>query len=278
MAGYSASKYNGQNQNISSKDFPVPTGMSQDLSTLMGGGGLNRESRMQSYFGRAIYSLLDRYVVTGTVRRDGSSNFGAGNRYGTFPSASVLWRISEEEFMKKQSFFSKLNLRLGWGQVGNAGNSTNLSVDQLSSARIAYYFFDTNGQPVIAPGLAQTQEIDTNLKWETNETKNVNLEMEFLKNSLTLSVEYFVRDAKDLLLNRILRPSTGYSSVYTNAGQIRNSGFEFFATYQKKAGDWTYNIKLNGSTLKNKVIDVGDPIVSSAAGVGTNDGWIKWYL
>ena len=279
MAGWSVSKYNGQNQNISSKNFPVPTvrqiGMSQDLSTLNGSGGLNRELRGQSFFGRAIYSFADRYVFTGTVRRDGSSNFGAGNRYGTFPSASILWRISEEAFMKKQDIFSKLNLRLGWGQVGNAGNSTNLSVDQLSSARIAYYFFDTGGQSVIAPGLAQTQEIDTNLRWETNETKNVNLEMGFLKNTLTLSVEYFVRDAKDLLLNRILRPSTGYSFVYTNAGQIRNSGFEVFATYQKKIGDWSYNIKLNGSTLKNKVIDVGDPIVSSS-GVGTNDGWNDW--
>jgi TonB-linked SusC/RagA family outer membrane protein len=249
--------------------------MSQDLSTLNGGGGRNREARGQSFFGRAIYSLLDRYVLTGTVRRDGSSNFGAGNRYGTFPSASVLWRVTEENFMKKQDIFSKLNLRLGWGQVGNAGNSTNLSVDQLTSARIAYYFFDANGQPVIAPGLAQTQEIDTNLRWETNETKNVNLEMGFLKNTITLSVEYFVRDAKDLLLYRGVRPSTGYSTVYTNAGQIRNSGFEFFAVYQKKVGDWSYNFKLNGSTLKNKVIDVGDPIVSSD-GVGVNDGWNDW--
>lgn len=279
MAGWSVTAYNGQNQNVSAKNFPVPTvrqiGMSQDLSTLNGGGGLNRENRGQSFFGRAIYSLLDRYVFTGTIRRDGSSNFGPGNRYGTFPSASVLWRVSEEEFMKKQDVFSKLNLRLGWGKVGNAGNSTNLSVDQLSSARIAYYLFDANGQPVIAPGLAQTQEIDTNLKWETNETKNVNLEMGFMKNSLTLSVEYFIRDAKDLLLYRTLRPSTGYSTVYTNAGQIRNSGFEVFAVYQKTVGDWSYNIKLNGSTLKNKVIDVGDPIVSST-GVGTNDGWNDW--
>ena len=282
MAGWSVSASNGQWENIGSKIFPVPTirqiSLSQDLSTLTGDGALNREDKMQSFFGRAIYSFADRYVFTGTVRRDGSSNFGAGNRYGTFPSASLLWRISEEGFMKNQQFMSKLNLRLGWGQVGNAGNSTNLAIEQLTSARIAYYFYNQGGMsptPIVAPGLAQTHEIDTNLKWETNETKNVGLDMSFLKNSLSLSLDYFVRDAKNLLLYRVLRPSTGYDNIYTNAGQIRNSGFEFLATYQKKVGDWSYSIKLNGSTLKNKAIDVGDPIVSTN-GVDANQGWNDW--
>ena len=282
MAGWSVSGSKGQYDNVSSKNFPVPTvrqiSLSQDLSTLNGDGALNREDKTQSFFGRAIYSLFDRYVFTGTIRRDGSSNFGAGNRYGTFPSASVLWRISEEKFMKTQDIFSKMNLRLGWGRVGNAGYSTNLSVDQLTSARITYYYYNQGGiapAPIVGPGLAQTSEIDTNLRWETNETKNVNLEMGFLKNSLTLSVEYFIRDAKDLLLYRTLRPSTGYDNVYTNAGQIRNQGFEFFATYQKKVGDWLLNFKLNGSTLQNKVIDVGDPIISTS-GIGANVGWNDW--
>ena len=282
MAGWSVSASNGQWQNISSKKFPVPSvrqiSLSQDLSTLTGDGALNRQDRGQSFFGRAIYSLADRYVITGTVRRDGSSNFGAGNRYGTFPSASILWRASEEKFMKNQNILSKLNLRLGWGRVGNAGNSTNLSVDQLSSNRITYYFYNAGGinpTPITAPGLAQTQIIDTNLKWETNESKNVSLEMGFLKNTITAGVEYFVRDTKDLLLYRNVRPSTGYSSVYTNAGAIRNSGFEFFATYEKKVGDWSYSIKLNGSTLKNKVIDVGNPI-ESTDGAGTSEGWDGW--
>jgi len=283
MAGWSVSKWDGQWLNISSRQFPLPTlrqiDLSQNLATLNGNGGLNREDRTQSFFGRVIYSLADRYVFTGTIRRDGSSNFGTGNRYGTFPSASILWRVSEEEFLKGQIFLSKLNVRLGWGQVGNAGRSTNLSVDQLSSARIAYYFYNQGGtiapSPIVAPGLAQTREIDTNLKWEANESKNINIELGFLQNSLTLSVEYFIRDTKDLLLYRNLRPSTGFDNIYTNAGQIRNKGFEFFAVYQKRVGDWSYNFKLNGSTLKNEVIDVGDPIVSTE-GVGVNQGWDNW--
>ena len=282
MAGWSVSKYDGQWLNLSSKKFPVPTvrqiSLSSDLSTRTGDGGLSREDRNQSFFGRVIYSLADRYVFTGTIRRDGSSNFGAGNRYGTFPSASLLWRASEEEFMKG-NIFSKFNVRLGWGLVGNAGNSTNLSIDQLSSARIAYYFYNVYGATapsyLTAAGLAQTREIDTNLKWEANESKNINIEVGFLKNALTLSVEYFIRDTRDLLLYRNIRPSTGYTNIYTNAGQIRNKGIEFYAVYQKRAGDWSYNFKLNGSTLKNEAIDVGDPIVSTD-GAGINEGWDNW--
>ena len=279
MAGWSVSRGDGQNLNIRSDDFPVPSirqiNMSQNLATLNGGGGLNREERAQSFFGRVIYSLADRYVFTGTIRRDGSSNFPKNNLYGTFPSASLLWRVSEEGFMQSQNIFSKLNVRLGWGQVGNAGNSTNRFMDRLTSARITYYFYNASGSQTVAPGLAQTEEIDPRLKWETNETKNVGLEMGFLKNSLTLSVEYFIRDAKDLLLNRALRPSTGYDQIYTNLGQIRNKGFEFFVVYQKRAGDWSFNIKLNGSTLKNEIIDIGAPFVRSD-GVDVNDGWNNW--
>ncbi|MDR2497837.1 MAG: SusC/RagA family TonB-linked outer membrane protein, partial [Tannerellaceae bacterium] len=201
MAGYSASRYKGQDVNASGRDFPVPTirriDMTKDKATVIGGGGLSRELRGLSTFGRINYSLNDKYLLTATVRRDGSSNFGAGNRFGTFPSASLAWRTSEEKFIKDLNLFSNLKLRIGWGQTGNAGNSTNLSVNQLSSAMIAYYFFP-NGQNTIAPGLAQTQEIDTNLKWETNEQTNIGVDMGFLNNSVTISLDYFVRDAKNL--------------------------------------------------------------------------------
>ncbi len=211
-----------------------------------------------------MYSFNEKYLVTATIRRDGSSNFGAGNRYGNFPSASVAWRAGEEEFIKNLAIFSNLKLRVGWGQTGNAGRSTNRSVDQLSSDRIAYYYYNqTNGTFTIVPGLAQTYEIDTNLKWETNEQTNVGLDVGVLNNALTLTMDYFRRDAKDLLLYRTLRPSTGYSSIYTNAGHIRNTGFEFQIGYQKSFGDFYMNVRANGTTVKNKAIDVGDDIYSS---------------
>ncbi|MDR2232585.1 MAG: TonB-dependent receptor [Tannerella sp.] len=278
MAGWEVSKYDGQNHNINVREMPFPSIReitSGNMSTLGGGGGLYRNSRSQSFYGRAIYSYADKYVFTGSVRRDGSSNFGAGNRYGTFPSASILWRVTEENFMKDQDLISMLNLRVGWGQVGNSGNSTNRYIQQLTSNRIVYWFYDANGNPVISQGLAQTQIVDTNLKWETNETTNVNLEIGFLKNRLTFNIEYFIRDAKDLLLDRSVRPSTGYSSIYTNAGHIRNTGVDLQIAYQDRKGDWSYGIKFNGGFLKNKAIEIGDPIWSSG-GVDDQDQWNNW--
>ena len=171
--------------------------------------------------------------------------------------------------MKNASWLSNLKLRLGWGATGNAGNSTNLSVDQLSSARIAYYYWANNSW-VTGAGMAQTREIDVNLKWETNIQTNVGLDFGFLNNSITVSLDYFIRDAKNLLLDRSLRPSTGYRSYYTNAGHIRNQGFEFMVGYQKQIGDWYINASVNGATLKNKAIDVGNDIYASGA---TGDYW-----
>jgi TonB-linked SusC/RagA family outer membrane protein len=273
MAGHSVSRNYGSNSSINARYFPVPTvrqiALTQDPSTIQGTGGLNDESRMESFFGRINYSLFGKYLLTATVRRDGSSNFGAGNRYGTFPSASLAWRLSEEAFIKNLGVFSNLKLRLGWGQTGNSGFSGSQAVDQLSSARIAYYVFDGSSFTLI-PGLAQVSEIDTNLKWETNEQTNIGLDFGFANNTYSFSVDYYIRNTKDLLLSRTIRPSTGYGSIYTNAGEIRNSGVELTAMFQKPVGDWFFNVRLNASTNKNEVIDVGLPIYASA---GRGDWW-----
>jgi TonB-linked SusC/RagA family outer membrane protein len=273
MAGHSVSRNFGSRSRIESRYMPVPTvrqiAMTQQPTSITGNGGLNDETHMESFFGRVNYTLMNKYLLTASIRRDGSSNFGAGNRYGTFPSASLAWRLSEEEFIRDLNVFSNLKLRIGWGQVGNAGFSADRALNQLTSSRIGYYFY--NGQGFVdAPGLAQTREIDTNLKWETNETTNVGLDFGFLNNQLSFTLDYFVRDSKDLLLNRSLRPSSGYNEIYTNTGHIRNSGFELAATLQKPVGDWFFNARLSASTIKNEVIDVGEPIFNTT---GNGDWW-----
>jgi TonB-dependent starch-binding outer membrane protein SusC len=268
LLGHSVSKGSSENISASASDFAVNTirnvGLTLAPETLLGGGGLGIPTREQSIFGRITYSYADRYLLTATVRRDGSSNFGAGNKYGTFPSLSLGWRISEEEFMHNQNIFSNLKLRAGWGQTGNAGNPTNLSVDQLSSNRIAYYLYNpADNTFTIAPGFTQITEIDTKLKWETNEQLNIGFDMAILKNTLTFTVDYFRRDAKDLLLYKGLRPSTGFSQIYTNAGQIRNTGLEFQIGYKKSWGDWNLNLNANATTVKNQTVDVGKDIYSN---------------
>ena len=276
MAGFSLMAYNGSYLNASASDFAADTirdlGLTQDTSTRNSGGALSRESRFASYFARFNYTYDDRDIVTATVRRDGSSNFGAGNRWGTFPSAAVAWNISNEGFMSDVDIISNLKLRAGWGQTGNAGNNTNLSVPQLGSNGTAYWIDDKTSVN-IAPGIAQLKEIDTNLKWETNEQTNIGIDLGMWNDSFTVSADYFIRDAKDLLLYRKIRISTGFEQVYTNAGHIRNSGFEIMATYKKNIGDFFFSVSANATTLKNKAIEVGDPIFSKdKRGGGAEDG------
>jgi TonB-linked SusC/RagA family outer membrane protein len=278
MAGNSVSQSKGYWVNASAKDFPAETirqiSLTNDLTTKDGGGGFNLQSRFISYYGRLMYSLMSRYNLTATVRRDGSSNFGAGNRWGTFPSAAASWRISEEPFMKGISAVSNVKLRLGWGRTGNAGSPTSSAVPQLGSSSTSYHFYTdgaTSQNFVTANGMAQLIIADTNLKWETNEQTNVGLDFSLLHGDLSVALDYFVRNSKDLLLNVSVRPSSGYLTYYTNFGEIRNKGFEFNVNYNHRINsDWTVGATLNGSTLKNKIIACGNDIWNTCS--GGNDG------
>jgi len=235
------------------------------------------QSRGISYYGRAMYSLMDRYILTGTVRRDGSSNFGSGNRWGTFPSAAAAWRISEEDFLKAIPTISNLKLRLGWGQTGNSGGATDKAVAALTSNSIAYYYYAQNGTSglgstaITANGYANTL-VDTNLKWETNEQSNIGVDLGLFNNSLNITADYFIRTSKDLLLDQSIRPSAGYTSVYTNYGSIQNKGLELSVNYKKQINkDWNISATLTGSTLQNKILKMGADLLSVNTG-STNDG------
>ena len=244
-------------------------------------GGLNLESRMISYFARASYSLMDRYLLTATVRRDGSSNFGSGNLWGTFPSVAAGWRISEEPFMKNVEWIDNLKLRFGWGQTGNSGGATDMSVIGLNQDG-AYVYYNAlspigmgTGTPDVLKGFYSVLK-DTNLKWETNEQFNIGIDAAFFGSELVIGLDYFVRTSKDLLLWRNIRPSSGFASIYTNYGEIQNKGIEFMVGYNKRINkDWSINAQLTGSTLTNKVKKMGDPIYntnSDSSGQGTGDG------
>lgn len=282
MAGNSVTNYWGHWVSSNASNFLADTyrqiSLTSDQTSRIGDGGYNLKTRYISWYGRAMYTLMDRYIVTATVRRDGSSNFGSGNRWGTFPSAALAWRLSEEDFIKNLDIFSNMKLRFGWGQTGNAGSATSLSVAQLSSNRIAYDWGQLGGSSSNynkVVGFAQLKEIDTNLKWETNTQTNIGLDLGMLNNDLNITMDYFIRDSKNLLLYRNMRPSTGHGQVYTNAGHIQNKGFEFSVSYNKCFGDWNLGATLTGSTLKNKVIEVGDPIYNNLDANGdliTDDG------
>ena len=282
MAGHSVTNYWGHWVGASATEFVSDA--YRDISYSNSGvgtgtGGYSLTDRFISYFGRASYSYKDKYIFTGTLRKDGSNNFGEDNLWGTFPSAALAWRLSEEDFIKNLGFISNLKLRLGWGVTGNAGGATTKAVEQLSSYRIGYYMGSLNGSNVTGentyyPGITQLSEYDTSLKWEENEQTNIGVDLG-INGNLNLTVDYFVRDTKALLLEKSIRPSSGHSSVYTNDGHIRNKGFELSLAYNKTFGDWNLGVVATGSTIKNEIISISNPIFDRIGGDGetnTDDG------
>ncbi len=281
MAGNSESKGFGNWSNASGNDFPGDNirdvSLTKDPAARTGAGAYNADVRGISYFGRIQYVLKDRYILTGTFRRDGSSNFGVDNLWGNFPSAAAAWRISEENFMKAVTAITNLKLRLGWGQTGNSGNIAGKAVTALTSDKIQYFFYGQNGQSgmnttrQLATGYAPTL-VDTRLKWETNEQSNIGLDLGLLNSDLNFTLDYFIRTSKDLLLYQTIRPSAGYEKVYTNYGGIENKGFEFSVDYKKKINsDWTIGATLTGSTIKNRIKSIGRDIFNENTNT-TNDG------
>jgi hypothetical protein len=170
-----------------------------------------------------------------------------------------------------------LKLRLGWGQSGNSGGPTDLSVTALTTNQIQYFYYGQNGQSgmnttrQLATGYAPTLT-DPRLKWETNEEDNVGIDLGLLNNELTATVDYYIRTAKDLLLYQSIRPSSGYTQVYTNYGEVQNKGVDLSLTYKKQINkDWSFGVTLTGETVKNKIIKMGADLYSENTG-GTNDG------
>ena len=282
MLGNEVSRNYGQWTSAGARDFwskdSRNISLTKDPSTLSAGGALNLETRGISYFGRLAYGLMSRYNLTATIRRDGSSNFGQGNRWGTFPSAAASWRISEEPFMRDIAWISNLKLRFGWGQTGNSGGATDHAVPGLLTEGVKYQYYGAGegmGTLNFQTGF-YSPLVDTNLKWETNEQWNIGLDFSLLTGDLNVGLDYFIRTSKDLLLNRQIRPSQGNTAIYTNYGEIENKGFEFSIAYNKRLNsDWTINATLTGSTLKNKVKKMGDPLYntnSDSSGAGTGDG------
>jgi TonB-linked SusC/RagA family outer membrane protein len=169
-----------------------------------------------SYLARANYTFDDKYIIQGSVRVDGSSRFGANNRYATFPAASVAWRVNEENFLKKAEFISDLKLRASYGQTGNQeiGNFGSLGLFGV-------------GAYIQTGSLAPTQLENADLTWETAESYNLGLDLGLFQNRISLTVDAYQRDTKELLLGQPLVGSSGFLSIQKNIGTVQNKGLEF---------------------------------------------------
>jgi TonB-linked SusC/RagA family outer membrane protein len=222
------------------------------------------ETGLVSYLARANYTFNNKYLLTASVRRDGSSRFGANNRWAVFPSAAMAWKITEEEFMKKLVFISNMKARASFGIVGNQEIGAYSSYSQLNAG--AYIF---NG--VMMTGLFPSRIGSADLKWETTKQVNAGLDIGLLKNRLGLSMDYYIKNTYDLLFNQPLPQSSGFDVGLQNVGKLENKGFEFMLNTKNTVGMFKWSTDFNISFNRNKVISLGG--VPMTAGDG-GSGWL----
>lgn len=220
-------------------------------------------NRLLSFLGRVNYALMDKYLLTATFRADGSSRFGANNRFGYFPSFSGAWKINEESFLKDVSAINNLKLKASWGRTGNQSIADYQSFVTYASGPLGVF----NGQ------LNSTQEParlpNADLRWETTEQTNVGFEIGLLNDRISASADYYAKRTYDMLLNRPVTTTSGFTSQLTNIGSIRNTGFEFSINSRNIDKTFKWNTALNLATIRNKVIDLGGAkeIIAGASGV-----------
>lgn len=228
--------------------------------------GSEQERRQLSWLGRIDYSYADRYLVQVNFRSDASSKFGPSNRRGYFPSVSLGWRVSEENFWKPiRHIVDNLKLRASWGRVGDMQSLGNYSyiptIDHSGPYEGLYALFGPSGNENIHYGATQTTRVNVNLGWETKTTTNIGIDFNLFRSRLFGSFEWFNSKSTDLLLNVPQSWATGISTLWTNYGEMRNRGIELSLGWHDHKGDFDYSVSANLSTLRNKVLKMGDAYV-----------------
>lgn len=214
-------------------------------------------SRMMSYFGKIDYNFDNRYLFAFTFRRDGSSKLG-NHKWGNFPAVSAGWRISSEPFYNLEAI-NNMKVRVGWGQNGNSDIPAYSTINSyVSNPNYSNYPMD-GSQSSATTGYTQTRNGNPNLRWETTTQTNIGLDLGFLNNSLTVSLDWFNKDTKDLLWERPLIGTVGGTNqtVWDNVGKMRNQGFEMEVSYTKSVNkDFGFNASLNLSAIRNKMTEL----------------------
>jgi TonB-dependent starch-binding outer membrane protein SusC len=264
---------NGYSERFTEPYYPV-----LDNGTNKTAAGSESKNVLASYLGRFNYSYDDRYLLTATLRRDGSSRFAPSNRYGNFPSLAVAWKLHNEDFLNLPEAISEFKIRASYGQLGNQ-EIGNYAYFATINPNITYSF---GGNKVT--GATQTQLVSEDIRWETKTTSNVGFDAAFFNNKFSLSAEYYNSKTTDILVGVPIPESTGANNTPTvNAGSLRNSGVEVVATYRKYTGAFNFEISANITTLQNEVLALGgneEPIYGAGAitevgsEIGQHYGWL----
>ncbi|MCW3161040.1 SusC/RagA family TonB-linked outer membrane protein [Chryseobacterium oryctis] len=232
------------------------------------------ENKTVSYFGRMQYKLLNRYLITATIRRDGSSQFSEGNKWGNFPSFGAGWVVSEESFLRGNSIINLLKLRGGWGRLGN--QNVPLNVPTLASGVDYNYSF---GGAINANGTTNNQLLDPNLGWEITEETSGGVDFALLSKRLTGSFDIYKKITKNIILASMPPSPAGIGIAgYSHLGQVSNKGFEFNLGWQDRLGEnFSYSINGNYSYNKNNLDKIFANVNIKQGGSLGNGQWTKYF-
>ncbi len=255
--GFGARGYNYYDDSIGWNNIGVANSWDTDPVW----GNVLNHTKMISFYGRVNYSLMSKYLFQAAIRRDGASTFGTNNRWATFPSASVAWRISEENFLRDaSSWLSDLKLRVGWGQSGNAGGFDIYTSRFFYNTAARFDYVDEAGNVHSYKGLTAARNVNPDLKWETTTMLNLGLDFSFFNGRLAGTLEYYDKSTKDMIwdypVSTLIYP---VNWITANVGKMKNRGVELMIQgYPVRTRDFSWMTSLNFSHNDNKVVSVSN--------------------
>ncbi len=261
LLGYTSQKQNNQSGYLRGENFANDLVPTLNAAGVITQGNTNEsEWALLSYLGRLNYSYDNRYLLSASLRRDGSSRFGTNRKWGWFPAVSVGWGVSKESFFEAIPFASDLKLRASLGMTGNNNIPNYGSIGLLGQSR---YLFGRDESLVV--GMFPSSITNNSLSWETTTTLDIGMDFGLWSNRITGSVDYYNNKTKDLLLNVPVPTVTGFGSELRNIGRVENKGLEFEIVSKNIVGSFQWSTNLNLSFNKNRVLQLGPgnaPIVA----------------
>ena len=260
LAGYTAQKQSSEFQSATATNFPNDLVHTLSAGSVTSGTSTISEWSMLSYLARINYNFRNRYFLTSTIRRDGSSRFGANHQWGYFPSVSAGWILSEENFMQARNAISLLKLRASYGVAGNNQIPNYGPISLLGASNYASGNTQQNGLNILSIP-------NPDLKWEKTTQLNLGLDVGLWDNRVSISAEYYNSLTRDMLLNVPVPDISGFSTQLTNIGKMRNRGFELIAHTKNLTGSFRWTTDLNFSLNRNRVLQLGPgnaPIIYSS--------------